>query len=264
MTPARTRKDERNGRKDVSRHEKNGAINGTIHILVVDDDPEILQALETYFQMEGCRVTSATNGADALSALKNEHAFDLVLLDVVLPEMNGFEVLRRSQEMGTNSPVLMMSGRGDQEDILKGFGLGAQDYIVKPFDAEELVMRTKILLGQRNATAEPLEFYEIGDLEINFTSERAVRRDNQVEFSEMELDLLRCLIKNRGYVVTKKRLLKEAWRIDDDLIAHTINPDIATEKIDQSVSSIRSKVEPDPSKPRFIETVYGLGYRFTG
>lgn len=246
------------------RPEATDTVNGALHILIVDDDPEIIQALETYFGMEGCRVTSAETGTEAVRALDGDCDFDLVLLDVMLPEMNGFEVLRRSQEMGTNSPVLMMSGRGDQEDILRGFGLGAQDYIVKPFDAEELVSRIKILLGHRSDTLQPLETFEIDDLKIDFISERAVRNGNPVIFSEMELDLLRCLIKNRGYVVTKKRLLREAWQIDDDLIAHTINPDIAVEKIDQSIVSIRSKIEPDPIRPRIIETVYGLGYRFNG
>lgn len=264
MTPFRTNERVWSGRSDGVLPEAASTMNGALHILIVDDDPEILQALETYFGMEGCRVTSAETGTEALRALGGDHGFDLVLLDVMLPEMNGFEVLRRSQEMGTSSPVLMMSGRGDQEDILKGFGLGAQDYIVKPFDAEELVSRITILLGQRIATAEPLERFTIGDLEIDFVSERAFRQQYSIDFSEMELDLLRCLIKNRGYVVTKKRLLREAWRIDDDLIAHTINPDIAMEKIDQSVLSIRSKLEPDAAQHRFIETVYGLGYRFNG
>ncbi len=263
MSPARTRNDaeKRNGSVRQSKFE--ARFGEGVHILVVDDDPEIRQALETYFQLEGCSVTSAGNGADALEILGGTPEFDLVLLDVMLPKLNGFEVLRRSQEMGTTSPVLMMSGRGDQEDVLRGFGLGAQDYIVKPFDVEDLVARTKRLLGQRQEFAEPISRYEIGDLEIDFSSERASRNGERVEFSEMELDLLRCLIKNRGYVVTKKRLLREAWQIDDDLIAHTINPDIAIERVEESMRSIRRKIEPDPAKPRYIETVYGLGYRFS-
>ncbi len=233
-------------------------------ILVVDDDPEIREALVTYFQLEGCDVTSASDGEDALEQLRDDHGFDLVLLDVMLPKLSGFDVLRQSQKFGTSSPVLMMSGRGDQEDILKGFGLGAQDYIVKPFDAEELVARTRIILGRRHDTGEPPSSYQIGDLEIDFKRNRSVRHGASVEFTEMEIDLLRCLIQNRGYVVTKKRLLQDAWRIDEDLIAYTINPDIATEKVDQTIEVIRQKVESDPSKPEYIQTVYGLGYRFNG
>lgn len=231
-------------------------------ILVVDDDPEIREALEAYFQIEGCNVTSASNGEDALQRLTDDEGYDLVLLDVVLPKLNGFDVLRRSQEAGTSSPVLMMSGQGDQEDILKGFGLGAQDYIVKPFDVEELVARTKTLLGRRNDTGELPSTYRIGELELDLVDGRCSRSDTPVEFTEMELDLLRCLIQNRGYVVTKKQLLRDAWRIDEDLIAYTINPDIATDKVDQTIASIRQKVEVDPTKPQFIQTVYGLGYRF--
>lgn len=232
-------------------------------ILVVDDDPEIREALEAYFQQEGCSVTSAANGEDALEQLQDEPGFDLVLLDVMLPKLNGFDVLQQSQKMGTSSPVLMMSGRGGQEDILKGFGLGAQDYIVKPFDAEELVARTKTLLGRRLDTGEPPVIYQIGDLEVDFASHRSYRGDKPVVLTEMELDLLQCLIQNRGYVVTKKRLLQDAWRIDEDLIAYTINPDIATERVDQAVESIRKKIEEDPTKPKYIQTVYGLGYRFS-
>ena len=231
-------------------------------ILIVDDDPEILEALETYFQLEGCDVTSASDGERALELLQDAEGFDLVLLDVMLPKLTGFDVLRKSQEMGTSSPVLMMSGRGDQEDILQGFGLGAQDYIVKPFDAEELVARTKTILGRRNDTGEPPASYNIGDLEVDFTRNVARREDESIEFTEMELDLLRCLVQNRGYVMTKKRLLRDAWRIDEDLIAYTINPDIATEKVDQTIHAIRKKIESDPTKPEVIQTVYGLGYRF--
>lgn len=233
-------------------------------ILVVDDDPEIRQALETFFHLEGCSVTSASNGEDALQYLRDENGFDLVLLDVMLPKINGFEVLRQSQEMGTSSPVLMMSGRGDQEDILKGFGLGAQDYIIKPFDAEDLVSRTKHILGHRHDADRPLGKCQIGLVEVNFKSNVATKGDKPIELTEMELDLLRCLVRNRGYVVTKKRLLKEAWRIDEDLIAYTIDPDIAIDKVDQTIEAIRKKVESEPSKPQYIETVYGLGYRFTG
>lgn len=261
MSPASTRKQAWNSRKGVPPQAEDDAVK-SLHLLVVDDDPEIRQALDMYFQLGGWRVTTVEDGAEALDVLGQDPGFDLVLLDVVLPKINGFEVLRRSQEMGTASPVLMMSGRGDQENILKGFGLGAQDYIVKPFDAEELVARTTVLLGKRPSSTEPLTLCEIGDLTVDFTSERASRNDDVVSFPEMEMDLLRCLVRNRGYVVTKKRLLREAWRIDENRIAHTINPDIAIARIDESIASIKSKVEPDPSNPRYIETVYGLGYRF--
>lgn len=240
----------------------NTSRSGHPHILIVDDDPEIRLALETYFEMEEYEVTTAEDGVRALELMAEDPDLDLVLLDVVLPKMNGFEVLQKSETLGYTAPVLMMSGQGDQENILKGFGLGAQDYIVKPFEPAELFERTEALVGRDGRRQEDLSHFEIGSYEVDFRTGKITKGDRVVELTELELDILRCLVENRGCVVTKKRLLRDAWHIDDDLIAYTINPDIAVEKIDRHVRSIRRKIEPDPSKPRFIHTVYGLGYRF--
>lgn len=234
------------------------------HILIVDDDPEIRLALETYFQMEGYAVDTAEDGVRALELMDEEPDFDLVLLDVVLPRMNGFEVLQKTESLGYTAPVLMMSGRGDQENILRGFGLGAQDYIVKPFEPEDLFERTEALIGRDGRSADPIDEYTLGSSRIDFPNSVIHKGNREVAFTETELDILRCLVRNRGCVVTKKRLLRDAWHIDDDLISYTINPDVAVEKIDRHVVSIRRKIEPNPSKPRYIHTVYGLGYRFTG
>lgn len=256
----RTRPHDRPGANDAAGR---GASEGP-HILIVDDDPEIRLALETYFQMEGYRIDTAEDGVSALEIMKEEPYFDLVLLDVVLPRMNGFEVLQETQSRGYTAPVLMMSGRGDQENILKGYGLGAQDYIVKPFEPEDLFERTEALIGRDGRPLEPVNEYRLGSYVIDFQRSLIRKDTSELPFNEMELDILRCLVRNRGCVVTKKRLLREAWHIDDDLIAHTINPDVAVAKIDPHVGSIRRKIEPNPSKPRYIHTVYGLGYRFTG
>lgn len=229
-------------------------------ILVVDDDPEMRTALETYLASEGYFVMSTGDGPTALELMSREPGFDLVLLDVVLPEMSGFEVLKLSQEKGISSPVLMMSGQGSHENVLRGFGLGAQDYIVKPFDAEDLVQRTRALL--RPEQSEPLRHFKIGTLDFDFSTNLVNRDGNSIDFTEMEMDILRCLIRNRGLVVTKRRLLREAWRIDDDLISYTINPDVAIAQVDRYVHAIRRKIETNPTKPKHIETVYGLGYRF--
>lgn len=237
--------------------------NGPFRILIVDDDRDIRLALSTYFSSEGFDVETAADGRRALELMTGKPEFDLVLLDVVLPEMNGFEVLARSQEIGIASPVLMMSARGDHEDILKGFGLGAQDYIVKPFEANELHDRTDAVLGRSNSPDELPLRHAIGDRMVDLQAAVIIHGDSAVDISEMELDILRCLVNNRGCVVTKKRLLREAWRIDDDLIAHTINPDIAIDRIDQTVQSLRRKLEPTPTRPTLICTVYGLGYRLS-
>lgn len=230
--------------------------------MIVDDDPEIRLALETYFRMEGYEVDTAEDGVRALELMGEEPGLDLVLLDVVLPRMNGFEVLQKTETLGYTTPVLMMSGRGDQENVLRGFGLGAQDYIVKPFEPEELFERTEALVGRDGRQDVDLREYELGSNVIDFRRSVIRKGEREISFSEMEIDILRCLVQNRGCVVTKKRLLRDAWHIDDDLIAYTINPDVAVDKIDRHVHSIRRKIEPNPSKPRYIHTVYGLGYRF--
>lgn len=231
-------------------------------ILIVEDDPHMQRGLRDNLTFEGYAVDVAGDGAEGLRQML-EAAYDLVLLDVMLPQKNGFEVLRESQEIGLTSPVLMMSGRGRQEDILQGFGLGAQDYIVKPFNAEELVARIKAILGRTmSERGGPVRTFQIGDLTFDFEEQQAHRGGQALELSEMEFDLLRHLIRHRGQVVTRKRLLQEAWSIDQDLIAHTISPDIVSAKVDEQINSIRRKIEPRPSEPTYIETVYGLGYRF--
>lgn len=231
-------------------------------ILVVDDDPDICDALQSYFEMEGYAVITVGDGETAYHQMNREPGFDLVLLDVVLPGMSGFDVLRESQSQGLTSPVLMMSARGSHEDILRGFGLGAQDYIVKPFDAEELVHRMRPMMGRAVGQGAPPAYFEIGEFVFDFAAGRVTRENQRVAFSEMEMDVLRCLVQNQGLVVTKKRLLRDAWHMDDDVIAYTINPEIAMETMDRSVRSIRSKIEADPRRPRHITSVYGLGYRF--
>jgi DNA-binding response OmpR family regulator len=234
-----------------------------IHLLIVDDDEEILAALESFFEMEGYDVTVAADGERALELLGKQPGYDLVLLDVLLPKKDGFEVLRESQEMGSSSPVLMMSGRGRQEDILHGFGLGAQDYIVKPFNAEELVARIKAILGRTMAPSEaPMRVVRVGDVELNFSTYQAHRDGEPIAFSELEFDLLRCLAQYRGNVVTRKQLLQAAWSIDQDMIAYTIDLDVVSRTVDDHITAIRRKIEPDPESPRYLETVYGLGYRF--
>ncbi len=239
-------------------------VGADIHLLVVDDNDEIRIALQTYFEELGYEVTAAADGISAMEQIeRHRDALDLILLDVMLPEKNGFEVLEETQEMGLTAPVLMMSGRGSQEDVLRGFGLGAQDYIVKPFNADELVARVRAILGRTMAPADaPMRTMRVGDLEINFSTFEAYRRDERLDLSELEFDLLRYLVQHRGQVVSRKRLLQEAWSIDQDLIMHQIDPDIVAAKLEENIAAIRQKIETDPARPRLIEAVYGLGYRF--
>lgn len=228
----------------------------TYHMLIVEDDPDIRMGLREYFDMEGYEVETAEDGEVALEAMKNAEQCDVVLLDIMLPKKDGFEVLREAQEMGFSAPVLVLTAKGEQEAKLKGFGLGADDYITKPFNVEELAARVKAIL-QRTMPPDkaPMDVYQIGDVEINFTTHEAHRNGEEVNFTALEFDILRYLIQYRGQTVTRKQLLRDVWGIDEEIITRTI---------DRHMASVRKKIEPDPSSPEHIKTVYGIGYRFEG
>ncbi len=225
-------------------------------MLIVEDDPDVGQAVKDFFEFSGYDVTLATDGESALERMRKNEDFDIVLLDVMLPNKNGFDVLKESQEMGFDAPVLMLTGKGEQEDILRGFGLGADDYVVKPFNAEELSMRVKAILHRTQPPDKtPMDIYYVGDVEINFSTHEARRNGDDLSFTALEYDIMRYLIQNRGRTVTRKQLLRDVWGIEQEIITRTI---------DRHIASIRKKIEPDPASPTYIETVYGLGYRYTG
>ncbi len=228
----------------------------TYHMLIVEDDPDIRMGLSEYFDMEGYEVETAEDGEVALETMKNVEQCDVVLLDIMLPKKDGFEVLREAQEMGFSAPVLVLTAKGEQESKLKGFGLGADDYVTKPFNVEELAARVKAIL-QRTMPPDkaPMDVYQVGDVEINFTTHEAHRNGDEVNFTALEFDILRYLIQYRGQTVTRKQLLRDVWGIDEEIITRTI---------DRHMASVRKKIEPDPSSPEHIKTVYGIGYRFEG
>lgn len=225
-------------------------------MLIVEDDPDIRMGLEEFFEMNGYTVDLAADGAEAIEKMSSDADYDVVLLDVMLPKKNGFDVLRESQDQGFTAPVLMLTGRGEQESILQGFGLGAEDYVVKPFNAEELAARVKaILYRTQPPDRAPMDVYTIGDVEINFSTHEAYRGEEPISFTALEYDILRYLIQNRDRTITRKQLLRDVWGIDQDIITRTI---------DRHIASVRKKIEPDPASPTYIETVYGIGYRFKG
>ncbi|RMH63120.1 MAG: DNA-binding response regulator [Bacteroidetes bacterium] len=226
-------------------------------MLIVEDDPDVCMMLQEYFEINDYEVATAQDGDEALARMLDpDQDFDIVLLDVMLPRKNGFDVLRESQEQGFSAPVLMLTARGEQESVLRGFGLGAEDYVTKPFSAEELAARVKaILYRTQPADRAPMEIYTIGEVEINFSTHEAFRGEEPVSFTSLEFDILEYLIQNEGHTVTRKQLLRDVWGISQDIITRTI---------DRHMASIRKKIEPDPANPRYIETVYGIGYRFRG
>ncbi len=224
-------------------------------MLIVEDDLDIASGLILFFESMGYDVAHAGDGERADEILKTDR-FDVVLLDVMLPGKNGFDVLRGMLETGNTSPVLMLTGRTEQEDILKSFGLGATDYLTKPFSVDELAARVRAILHRTQPPSRaPMEVHRVGDVDVNFSTHEALRNGRNLDLTALEFDVLKYLIQNRGRLVTRQQLLRDVWGIDQDIVTRTI---------DRHVASLRKKLEPDSGAPAYIETVYGMGYRFNG
>lgn len=237
----------------------------SIKILIVEDDPDVAQAMEEYFTYHNARVEWAEDGVEGLAKMQSHPDYDIVLLDASMPRKDGFEVLKDSQELGLTMPVLMVTARGEKENILRGFGLGVEDYVIKPFDADDLMRRVEAILGHNNAVDQaPLHTVRLGDVLIDFDRELAQRNGHPLEFSELEFALLRALIENRGRVVTRPRLLRLAWGIDQENMAFTVSTEVVAQTVDEHIGAIGHKLQPVEADPPLIESVYGLGYRFTG
>ena len=225
-------------------------------LLIAEDDPEVGESLEDLFSRKGFEVRHITDGDHALQEMTTLPPYDLVLLDVKLPEKDGFEVLREARQAGVDSPVIMLTVKDEHKHKLRGFDLGADDYVTKPFDTKELAARVKAVLS-RSASDLPDtgDVYSFGDITVHFPDERATKGDEDLELTELEFDILEYFIKHRGRTVSRKQLLRDVWGISGD---------ITTRTIDRHVASLRKKIEPTPDDPTHIETVYGIGYKFVG
>lgn len=226
----------------------------TVRLLIVEDDLEVGNGLEDFFSMKDYEVTHVTEGKHALQEITTLPPYDVVLLDVMLPEKNGFEVLREARKAGVDSPIILLTIKSESKHKLRGFDLGADDYVTKPFDAEELAARVRAVL-QRSQTQQPEvgDVYSFDEITIDFTDETATKQDEEIEFTELEFDILEYFINHRGRTVSRKQLLRDVWGISGD---------ITTRTIDRHVASLRKKIEPDPDEPTYIQTVYGIGYKF--
>ena len=229
---------------------------GHARMLIIEDDPEMGAGLEEYFELKGFDVARATDGDRGLQLISTLPEYDVVLLDVMLPKKDGFEVLREARKAGVDSPVIMLTVKGHEDDKLQGFDLGADDYVTKPFSAEELSARVNAVLRRTKSPAQgPMEKYSFDDLEVNFSNHTAHKSGDEIQFTALEFDILKYFIQHRGRTVSRKQLLRDVWGISGD---------ITTRTIDRHVASLRKKIEPDPDDPTYIETVYGIGYKFAG
>jgi DNA-binding response OmpR family regulator len=228
-------------------------------ILVVEDDPHIAEGLQYNLEAEGYAVVVATDGLVAASHLTDSaQRFDLVILDLMLPEMSGFEVARRARASGNYVGILMLTAKDDSADVVRGIEEGADDYLTKPFRLNELLARVKGLLRRRRwdgvepGSAEQRET-SFGDVRIFFDRFEISSPRGTVNLTTREMGLLRALIGQEGVALTRGELLQEVWGL---------RPDTQTRVVDSFVVRLRRYVEVDPSRPRHILSVRGHGYKF--
>jgi two-component system alkaline phosphatase synthesis response regulator PhoP len=224
-------------------------------ILLVEDEPGLVLTLSDRLAGEGYQVESVRDGESGFERATNE-AFDLVILDVMLPHKNGFDICRDLRRRSVNTPVLMLTARGQVVDKVVGLKLGADDYLTKPFEMMELLARVEALLRRVPATPDPqIEAYQFGPVKIDFRRAEIEREGEKIELSAKEFQLLRYFIEHRGATLSRDELLNEVWGYD-------AMP--ATRTVDVHVAWLRQKLEPNPRHPQYILTVHGMGYKFIG
>ncbi|HEY3594046.1 MAG TPA: response regulator transcription factor [Polyangiaceae bacterium] len=222
-------------------------------ILVVEDDPSITMGLELNLKAEGFDVLLAHDGEEGLAKARSEN-FDLVILDVMLPRLNGFEVLRALRGEGREVPVLMLSARGAEIDKVMGLELGAEDYVTKPFGVAELLARVRAILRRDGkARSEREDILRVRDLEINRATRQVKRAGQAVELTATEFDVLLCLVDAKGRVLSREQIQSKVWGPGHHGTTRTV---------DNFLLQLRSKLEADPGEPTYLVTVRGVGYRF--
>jgi DNA-binding response OmpR family regulator len=221
-------------------------------ILIVDDEPEIVRGLEDNLRFEGYATSTATDGEAALT-LATREAPDLVILDLMMPKMSGWEVCRALRAKGIDVPVIMLTARGAEPDRVRGLELGADDYITKPFSLRELLARVRAVL-RRPGPRHKVEEYAFGDVRVRVRSRQVFKAGRAVSLTRKEFDLLAYLLAHQGEVVTRERLLDEVWGYEKFPTTRTV---------DTHVLRLRRRFEGDPDRPRWIVTVHGQGYRFS-
>jgi DNA-binding response OmpR family regulator len=223
-------------------------------VLIVEDDEAMSVALCDGFQYEGYAVALAKDGEAGLRLATAERP-DLILLDVMLPKMNGLDVCKQLRSGGNGVPIIMLTARGQEIDKVLGLKLGADDYITKPFGFMELLARAEAVLRRSSGQAAPLAVCRFGDVEVDFKRHEASKGGRAIELSPREFELVAFFVQHRGEVVTRETLLDAVWGYNSIPLTRTV---------DMHIAKLRKKVEDNPADPRHIVTVHRLGYKFTG
>jgi DNA-binding response OmpR family regulator len=221
-------------------------------VLIVEDDPAMLRGLTDNFSLRGHATVTAADGREGLDAVLRERP-DLIVLDIMLPSMNGYEICRRVREAGLDMPIIMLTAKGQEEDVVLGLKMGADDYVKKPFSIKELLARADAFLRRYRAEAQTV--HRFGDCELDVASARLTRDGVEVELTPKEYRLLCYFVERHGRALTRDDIMSHVW--GDDVL-------VTSRSVDRCVATLRAKIEPDPHHPRFVRTIRDIGYRFEG
>jgi len=224
-------------------------------ILIIEDEENLVKGLKLNLADEGYEVDWASDGEEGLRKALEETP-DLIILDIMLPEMDGLEVCRELRQKNIGIPILMLTAKGEEIDKVVGLEIGADDYITKPFSVRELLARIKAHLRRVEREEQTIpKIFSFGDVEIDFAHFKARRKGNELDLTSIEMEILKYLITHRSEVVTRDDLLDKIWGYDSYPTTRTI---------DNHILKLRKKIEEDPAHPKYILSVYGGGYRFVG
>lgn len=222
-------------------------------ILIVEDDPSMAAGLRDNLEIEGYSVSAAADGMEGLDMITAEQ-YDLAILDVMLPKLSGFDLLKKAREKGIATPVIMLTAKGEEIDRVLGLELGADDYVTKPFSLRELLARVKAVLRRSESTGkdEGSMIMMLGDLRVDFSTYNASRGSAPVDMTPKEFDVLKFLWGRKGETVSRDQLLTEVWGYNDSITSRTV---------DNFILRLRQKIEEDPAHPKHIITMHGIGYK---
>ena len=225
-------------------------------ILVVEDDPSMLMGLKDNLEFENYEVLTARTGPDGLK-MAQSNQFDLIVLDLMLPQMDGFEVCRQIRAKDEDIPIIMLTAKAQEVDKVVGLKLGADDYITKPFSVRELLARIEAVLRRQRRKTHPsspkIQSYEFGKVKVDFRKCLAYKGKEKIDLTHYEVEILKVLIANKEEPISRNRMLDEIW-------GYELFP--TTRTIDNHVVKLRQKLEDDPKDPKHIITVHGIGYKF--
>ena len=219
-------------------------------VLIVEDDTTMLRGLKDNFEFKGYKVITAADGEAGLNAAL-DHRPDLIILDIMLPKINGYEICRLLREQELEMPIIMLTAKGEESDVVLGLNLGADDYVTKPFSIKELLARAAAFL-RRGRQAER-SVYEFADFQLDLEARRLTRQENEVRLSPKEFRLLELFVRRPGRALTRDEILNKVWGYDCF---------VGPRSIDRFVTTLRNKIEPDPHNPAFIHTIREVGYKF--